>query len=256
MRIWMGEDIMGVSTAAIAAKVNEQVTELKNFQSAISFNEVQPLYMEGDFGNNIREIVYKRRSFDLAPEDFPHETGSHPTVGTKIKGFEPSEAGYLFARAASSDAKRKRRIKYFKIFALVIASVVLVLLAGAAGAALAGLAFGTAATGIGLVGFVATELVVSAAIVTAVSPAMQTFILSGGSATAGDYKKAYSHLGTDFGINLISFGFFKALGAATRALAVAGAGGKEAFEGSRAWQAADIGLRVTTSSGAFLGIGH
>src|SRR5690349_8575588 len=98
-RIWMGENIMGVTTEAIAASVNKQVNDLKSFQSAIMYGEVQPLYMEGEFGNNIRKIVYKKYKFDLAPEDFPHESGSHITVGAGVKGFDPSVAGALFARA-------------------------------------------------------------------------------------------------------------------------------------------------------------
>ncbi len=256
LRVWMGEELMYiVSTKVIAEHITKQIKDLQSFKTSIEAGEDNPIYMEGEFGNNIRAAVYKKRGFKLSPYAFPHSGEVAARTSLKASnGSFGSEAGYLYARAVSAEVSRRERNKWLKIFALVIASVALVLIAGAAGAALAGLMFSTA-TVAGTVGFVVTELVVTAGIVTLAGPAMQTFIMSGGSATGEDYEKAYQNLGTQFVVNLATFGFFKALGAATRAIAVAGAGGKQAFAASRAWRAADVGMRVTTSGGAFIGIG-
>ncbi len=250
VRVWMGEDIAGVSIKAIIEKTKAQVKEFNKFLFAIEANEISPLYMEGSFGNEIRKIVYKKHGFLLSPFSFPHEGAA----GGVSKGFG-SEAAVLFAKAAAADAKRKRRNKYLKIFAVVVVSVALILVAGAAGAAVAGLLVSSTATAGGLVAFTLIELGVTAGIMTLVGPGVHTLIMSGGTASAEDYQLAYDNLGEQFVINFLTFGFFKGLGAATRALAVSGAGGKQAFATSRAWKAVDVGLRVTTTGGAFLGIG-
>jgi hypothetical protein len=118
---------------------------------------------------------------------------------------------------------------------------------------MAGLLFSTATTA-GFIAFTVTEVVISAAIVTAVGPAINTFIMSGGSFDPELYKKAYSGLGWQFLINLGTFGFFKVLGLGIRAVAVRGAGGKSAFEASGAWQAADFFGRIGLSGASMFAI--
>ena len=256
LQVWMGYTINGVHIDSIRDQARTQINDLNQFKTAIVNRDIEPLHIEGEFGNEIRRRVYEANGWSLSPYGHPHESdadhrsnsgGHRPMPWASIYG---SESGYLYAQAVAQRERDKRLMRYLTIAAVVVATVVLVLVANAAGAAVAGLLF-TSAT----VGFVVTEVVVAAAIVTLVGPAMQTFITSGGQATSADYSVAYDNLGTQFVINLATFGFFKALGAATRAIAVAGAGGESAFVASSGWQAAETVLRIGTSGAAFFGIG-
>ncbi len=254
VRVWMGEDLYGIDAGHIASAAKSRITELKTFGDAVFYGQVEPLHMEGDFGVEIRRKVYKSMGFNLDPNDYPHSGSS---LVRKVQGRRlgsssvfGTEAAYLYADAAARRASDERLKKYLIIAAVVVATVALVLVANAAGAALAGLLFEA-----GTAGFIITEVVVSATIVTALGPATHTFVGSMGSATAEDYSAAYDNLGTQFVVNLATFGFFKGLGMATRSIAIAGAGGEEAFMASRGWRAAEAGLRVGTSGAAFFGIG-
>lgn len=256
VRVWLDDPWIPISVAGIAKAAKGRIDELRHFLRAIDQGDAEPLHMDGDFGNEIRRKVYKDMGFNLDPYAYPHETEAawrtqHGGArGVGVFSVYGSEAGYLYAHAAVRYHSREQTKKYLIIAAVVVASVALVLVANAAGAALAGLLFE-----VGTAGFVITEVVASAAIVTAIGPGMQTFIASGGSASLEDYSLAYDSLGTQFVVNLATFGFFKALGAGTRALAIAGAGGEEAFLVSRGWKATEMGLRVGLSGTAFFGIG-
>jgi hypothetical protein len=256
-RVWMGESYLGVSLDTLQACIWARFSGMDEFYDAIFNRTYNPLAADGDFGKDIRKRTYKDYGFRLDPEAYPHEDEADQRTSTSRPGsvFEHfgSEAGYIYARAVADRAISDRHWKYFKIALVVVASVALVLLANAAGAALAGLLFSEATLG-GAILFTATELTVSAGIVTLAGPAVSTFIMSGGSLDLNLYKGAYKNLGKQFLVNLLTFGFFKGLSWGVRAFAIAEAGGKAAFDASKGWQAAEFGLRVTTSGSAMFGI--
>lgn len=247
-RVWMGEDVGGVSTAALAAKAATQYQELEKFEVSIENGDVDPLWDPGAFGAKIRERVYKKYGFTMYSRDIPD---ADVPDRLNASGYG-SELAYAFARGGAAERSRRRFRRYLMIAAVVAATVVLVLVANAAGAALAGMLFLE-----GTVGFVVVELAASAAIVTLLGPAVNTMVLSGGAADLDTIRAAYGGwggLGKSFALNLMTFGFFKALGAGARGLATAGAGGAEAFGASLPWRAVDAGLRVSTSAVAMYGI--
>jgi hypothetical protein len=239
-RIWMGEEVNGVSTDTLQAAATKQYFEFQKLQLAIQIGDVDPLWDPGQFGQRIRERVFPKFGFTLSARDFPGKNVASPYTGFG------SQLGQAFAKGAETERSRRRRRKYFLIGLAILASVVLILVANAAGAALAGwlITQGTA-------GFVLVELLTAATIVTALGPAVNTLVMSEGKADFESIKAAYGGLGgvgKEFAWNFATFGFFKALGWGVRAATKAGAGGAEAFEKSLPWRSADVGLRVEYSA--------
>lgn len=244
--VWMGQTVGKVSLDAVREQAATHYEGLRKFRDAIEFDQVDPLWDTSEFGQAIRERVYARRGFTLSTRLFPYDT---VPKRWETSDFGGSELGYAFARGVRAEHSRRQTWKYLKIAAVVVASVVLVLVANAAGAALAGLLITE-----GTVGFVVAEVLVASTIVTLAGPGVNTFILTGGSLDPAAYKAAYSHLGADFIWNVLSFGFFKALGAGVRGMALLGAGVKDAEQLSRGWKAAEILTRASASGLAMYGI--
>jgi len=257
--IAMGETMYGVSLAMLRAAAAARFAELKGAYDSILNQQSNILLMEGEFGDQVREITYLQFGFKLNPRSYPHEgeAEQRSEAGGARMGPEysvyGSEAGFIFAQEAAARASRERTMKYILIGVVVVASVVLVIASAGAGAALAGLAF-SAQTTASFIAFTVTEVLISAAIVTAVGPGLNTFIMSGGSLDLELYKKAYAGIGWQFLLNAATFGFFKGLSIAIEAAAIAGAGGKEAYLASGAWKTANSVARIGVSASAMFAI--
>ena len=244
-RVWMGETVDAVSTAGLVEAASSQSSKLERFQLQVENDDVEPLWVPGEFGDQIRARVYKKYGFTLSPASFPHED----TPDRLLAGGFGSELGFAFAHGAARESSSRRTRHLWLLVGSVVAGVVLVLVANAAGAAVAGLLFAE-----GTAGYVIVEVGISALVLTGASPATSTFILSGGKASAEAYAAAYGDPGEQYVWNVLTFGFFKALGAGVRALAVVGAGGEEAYAGSLAWKTAETGVRMGASGVAMYGI--
>jgi hypothetical protein len=245
-RVWMGETVDGVSVDALRGKAAQHHGELARFRDAIEWGDVEPLWDTGEFGRAIRERVYAKHGFALSARGFPYED---MPARWQTSDFGGSELGYAFATGVRAEHRSRRLKKYALIALVVVATVVLVLVANAAGAALAGLLITE-----GTLGFMVVEVLVASAIVTAVGPALNTLILSGGNLDPAALQAAYGNVGADFFWNVVSFGFFKALGAGVRGMALLGAGVKDAQQLSLSWKAAEIGTRMAASGLAMYGI--
>jgi hypothetical protein len=253
----MGES-PGMSLEVLRSFVEAHAKELRKVIEAIASGQADPLAMQGDFGDQVRKVTYEGFGFQLDPKRFPHEDevaareSNHIRWSRALSTFG-TEQGFLFAHETARRARHARHMKWLLIAIAVVAAVVLVIVSAGIGAAVAGLAF-SAATTASAIAFGVTEVVVSAAVVTLVGPALNTFIMSGGSLDPELYRQAYSGLGWQFLVNVGTFGFFKLIGVGIRAAAVIGAGGEEAFQASRAWQGAATVGRIGISGGSMFAI--
>jgi hypothetical protein len=206
------------------------------------------LCLEGELGNRVREQVYKEFGFNvLKPASFPHRD---ETQGWFPDPMDPgsvkfaSLAEQMYANRVRNDAATKTAFKILAVTALVIVTVVLILVAQAAGAAIAGLLF---AEGTAL--FIATELVASGLIFTALA-AVQHRV------TEGEWQDPLDLIG-HAALNIATFGAFRYLNTllAAGAKSFAAAGVQRGFFAAERAGAWATGLRIGMIGGAFMGIG-
>jgi hypothetical protein len=244
--VWMGQTVGKANVEVMREKAAEQYEGLKKFRDDITYGRAEPFWDSGEFGRALRERVYKRRGFGLGDGSFPFEARPRAAAADEVAG---SALSYAFQVGAGNEKSWRRTKRILLVVAVVVASVVLVLVANAAGALIAGLLITE-----GTIGFMVMEVLVASAIITAAGPAVNTFILSGGSADAAAYSAAYAHWGKDFVWNVVTFGVFKALGAGVRGLTLLAAGVKDAQQLGNAWKAAEVITRASASGLTMYGI--
>jgi hypothetical protein len=225
-----------VSLEILMGWARETVKGLDDAVEQLFRDDVKAIWLEGELGEAIRTKVYDEFGFrTLDPKKFPHRDESSGWWPEPLRsGPHPfaSLAEQMYANRVHGEANTARLIRVLEITVLVAATVLLILVAQGAGAVAAGLLFAE-----GSAGFVATELVVSGVVFTALNEA-KTRALEGRSEieTAGDF------VGHSL-VNIATFGAFRFLNTLLAAV------GEEVFAGSRGAQQA---LRFGASGATFL----
>lgn len=214
---------------------------------------VKALRLEGELGTEVRRAVYREMGFHrLDPAGFPH--------GQETEGWfpDPLDAGsiaftslaeQMYANHVRSEASTGTVLHVLAVTAMVVASIAMILIAQEAGVVAAGLLFAE-----GSAAFVATEIVVSGLVMTALAE-MQTRVLEGRWSEPGE---VVGHAA----LNIATFGAFRylntLLAAGARSFVTARVGGEEAFVASRGAQRAPEALRIGGIGATFftLGIGQ
>jgi hypothetical protein len=238
-----------VSLDLLMGWAQDTVTGLEQAAEQLRNGEVWALWLEGELGDTIRAQVYREFGFHLLdPKRFPHRD---ETSGWFPDPLDPgplafsSLAEQMYANRVHHIANDERVIRVLKVTALVVVTIVLILVAEEIGAVVAGYLFAE-----GSAAFVATELVVSGTVFTALEE-VRTRALEGHWDSVGE---VVGHAA----INIATFGAFRFLNTLLAAGArsfVAGLIGEEAFTASRGAQRAAGALRITGIGAASLGIG-
>jgi hypothetical protein len=241
-------EFYNVSLDILQGWIAETVEGLDQAAEQLRTSEVKALKLEGSLGDHVRTLTYRSMGFHtLQAADFPHDEGWKPAPLASGPLHLTTIGEQLYGNHANRRADEEFVWDVLKITAKVVLAVLAILVAQEAGLVVAGLLFaeGTAA-------FIATELIVSGVVFTALNE-VTTLALEGhtASASVGEFV-GHSVL------NIATFGAFRALNTLLAAGArsfVAGRVGEAAFRASRGAQRAAEALRITGVGATFIGIG-
>jgi hypothetical protein len=240
-----------VSVERLMGWARDTVTGLDQAAEQLRGRQVEALWLEGELGNTIRTQVYREFGFNLLdPTRFPHRdetSGWFPGPLAAGPLAFSSLAEQMYANRVHRMANEGVVLRVLAVTGMVLVTILLILVAQEAGAIAAGYLFAE-----GSAAYIATELVVSGVVFTALSE-LRTRVLEGRweSESAGE-------LVGHTALNIATFGAFRFLNTLLAAGArsfVAGRVGEEAFRASRGAQRAAEALRITGVGATFLTIG-
>jgi hypothetical protein len=170
----------------------------------------KPLLADGDFCSAIRDEVYKRNGFTkLKAVDYPHRDQTSGLFPDPLAGNSYDYSGMteqIFANGVAHSANATLVMKIGVISGLALLTAAIVVFSGGVGAGVAAAFFE-----VGSAGFIATEIVVTAATMTVLSEGLAQAM---GQGALGKDKAYYGfdELGKDFLKNLALAGVFAGVG--------------------------------------------
>ncbi|ASU33915.1 eCIS core domain-containing protein [Mucilaginibacter xinganensis] len=199
----VGFNVLRSSMKTVAADTAKIIEQIKS-------GDFEPLRVEGEFGNMIRDQVYKNNGFTkIKGNTFPHHDETKGFMPEPLAGSEYAFSGmmeqiYANTVANMDDAMLVLKIGIITLTAIVTAAIVVV--SGGIGAGVAAAFFEAGTTA-----FAVTEVVVSAAAMTVMTEGLNQAM---GQGALGKDKAYYGFgdLAKSFGENLVLSGIFSGLG--------------------------------------------
>lgn len=236
-QIAFGLQVKTVGMEPLRSGLKTVTKELSTAKDQISKGQLDALLIDGDFGNVIREQIYRQFGFTaLKAETFPHNDQTSGIFPTALSGTATDYSGLyeqIYANSVAHSANAGTVMAIAAITAMALVTAAIVIVSGGIGAGVAAVFFteGTAA-------FVGTSIVVSALSMTVMGEAFSQALGAAGIGPGGalgsgkDYYGA-GELGLTFLENLAMAGIFSGIG---RVMKNAGA----------VW-------RISATGGAFIG---
>ena len=209
-QVAFGIPVKTVSFQVLRSSMQTVLKDTSNVIKEIKNGNFAPLRAEGDFGNAIRDAVYKNNGFTkLTGSNFPHHGQTKGILPGALSGNASDFSGMMEQVYANMVAQMDTNATIFKVATITVVALVtaaIVILSGGIGAGVAAAFFeaGTAA-------FLATEVVVTAASMTILSEGLNQAM---GQGALGKDKPYYGagDLAWSFGENLALSSIFAGVG--------------------------------------------
>jgi hypothetical protein len=205
-QIAFGIPVKTISFQVLRSGMQKVVNDTSKVIQQIKNYELFPLRIEGEFGNIIRNEVYKNNGFTkLTGSNYPHQGQTKGFFPTPLSGNEFDFSGMLEQIYGNMAAHMDHATLVMKISTIGLVAVVtaaIIILSGGIGAGVAAVFFeaGTAA-------FVVTEIAVTAAAMTIMSEGLSQALGQGALGRDKEYY-GFDELAKSFGENLaLSFIF-------------------------------------------------
>jgi hypothetical protein len=209
-QIAFGINVKTVGFNVLRSSMKTVATDTAKIIEQIKSGDFEPLRVEGEFGNMIRDEVYKNNGFTkIKGNTYPHHDETKGFMPEALAGNEYAFSGMMEQIYANTVANMDDAMLVLKIGIITLTAIVtgaIVVVSGGIGAGVAAAFFEAGTTA-----FAVTEVVVSAAAMTVMTEGLNQAM---GQGALGKDKAYYGFgdLAKSFGENLVLSGIFAGLG--------------------------------------------